>query len=369
MTASYGQRISLLNRNWIGAALAITVITATPIFTVAPALAQSSDVQPLVNTINRLERQLQALERTVYRGGPRPAGASGASAGSTGVAPPAAVSQLQLKSSQLEEQMRGLTGQIEEIGFKVNQISARLDRLVADVDFRLRALEGTEGQTNTVTGTPAPDLRTQSAPPVATRSAPAANNVASNQSGRAATAGSLGTVTQSQLDAARARLKTPAGNATAPAPQPAPQQAPQQATASPSGTVALPEGSPEDRYNYARSFLMRRDFPGAEQALRAFVETYPDNELTGAAQYWLGETYYVRNDFGTAARTFADGFQRYPDSNKAPDNLLKLGMSLAALERTDDACITLKKLASEYPKSSASIKQRAQSERTRLKCK
>jgi tol-pal system protein YbgF len=355
MTAPYGQHISLLNRYWLGAALAITVIAATSSLSVAPAMAQSSDVQPLVNTINRLERQLQALERTVYRGGPRPAGASGTSAGSTGVAPPAAVSQLQLKTSQLEEQMRGLTGQIEEIGFKVNQISARLDRLVADVDFRLRALEGTGGQPNAATGAPAPDLRTP----------PAANNIASNQSSRATTAGSLGTVSQSQLDAARARLKTPAGNATDPAPQPAPQQA----NASPSGTVALPEGSPEDRYNYARSFLMRRDFPGAEQALRAFVETYPDNELTGAAQYWLGETYSVRNDFGTAARTFAGGFQRYPDSNKAPDNLLKLGMSLAALERTEDACITLGKLASEYPKSSASIKQRAQSERTRLQCK
>jgi tol-pal system protein YbgF len=368
MLAPYGQRISLLNRKWTGAALAIAVIAAMPLFMTAPVAAQSSDVQPLVNTINRLERQLQALERTVYRGGPRPAGASGASAGSTDGAPPAAVSQLQLKTSQLEEQMRGLTGQIEEIGFKVNQISARLDRLVADVDFRLRALEGTGGQPNAATGAPAPDLRTPAVPPVATRMAPAANNVAANQSGRASTAGSLGTITQSQLDA-RARLNTPAGNATGQTAQPAPQPAPQQANANPGGTVALPEGSPEDRYNYARSFLMRRDFPGAERALRAFVETYPDNELTGAAQYWLGETYYVRNDFGTAARTFADGFQRYPDSTKAPDNLLKLGMSLAALERTDDACITLNKLASEYPKSSASIKQRAQSERTRLKCK
>ncbi|NNE82540.1 MAG: tol-pal system protein YbgF [Alphaproteobacteria bacterium] len=365
MTAPYGQRISLLNRNWIGAALAITVIAATPLFTAPPVAAQSSDVQPLVNTINRLERQLQALERTVYRGGPRPAGASGTSAGSTGGAPPAAVSQLQLKTNQLEEQMRGLTGQIEEIGFKVNQISARLDRLVADVDFRLRALESTEGQTNAVTGTPAPDLRTQVAPPGPTGATPGANNVASRQGGGATTAGSLGTISESQLEAARARRKTPGATTT----DAAPQQAPQQATASPSGTVALPEGSPEDRYNYARSFLMRRDFPGAEQALRAFVETYPDNELTGAAQYWLGETYYVRNDFGTAARTFADGFQRYPDSNKAPDNLLKLGMSLAALERTEDACITFEKLASEYPKSSASIKQRAQSERTRLRCK
>ena len=352
MIAPYGKLIARMNRRWLGPGLAIAVIVATPLFMALPASAQSRDVQPLVNTIERLERQLQALERTVYRGGPRPAGASGTSSATGGPAPQAAVSQLQIKSSQLEEQMRGLTGQIEEMGFKINQIGERLDRLVADVDFRLRALEGTDGQTNAVPGATAADPRTSSGPSVASRSAPANFNGAP-----ASSPGSLGSLTQKQIDAAG--IKPPSTDGTGPL----------QATASAGNASALPAGSPEERYNYARSFLMRRDFEGAEQALRAFVEAYPENDLTGAAQYWLGETYYVRNDFGTAARTFADGFQRYPDSGKAPDNLLKLGMSLAALDRTEDACITLNKLASEYPKSSASIKQRAKSERTRLKCK
>lgn len=351
MNAPYGQLISLLNRRLLGPVFAIVVVAATPLLVAAPVLAQSSDVQPLVNTINRLERQLQALERTVYRGAPQPAGASGASSVIGGAPTPASVSQLQLKSSQLEEQMRGLTGQVEELGFKMNQIKDRLDRLVADVDFRLRALEGANGQASATPGTPAPDPRAPSGAPVLSRSAPA------NPVSAPGSTGSLGTLTQSQIDAASITQPSAGGSGA------------QQATASPGDASGLPAGSPEDRYNYARGFLMRRDFAGAEQALRSFVDTYPENELSGNAQYWLGETFYVRDDFGAAARTFADGFQRYPKSSKAPDNLLKLGMSLAALDRTEDACITLKKLTKEYPKSSASIKQRAKTERTRLKCK
>ena len=351
MTAPYyGQLISQLNRHLFGPALAIGVIAATPVFTATSVSAQSNETQSLVNTVSRLERQLQALERTVYRGESRPAGASGTSVESGGAPPQAAVSQLQVKSGQVEEQLRGLTGQVEELGFKVNQISGRLDRLVADVDFRLRTLEGTNEQTNAGPDAATPDQSASSGPSVLSRSAPANSNSAP------ASPGSLGVLTQRQIEAAAIN------------PPSAVEAGPEQASASAGDASVLPPGSPEERYNYARSFLMRRDFAGAEQALREFVETYPDDDLAGAAQYWLGETYYVRSDFGAAARSFADGFQRYPKSSKAPDNLLKLGMSLAALDRTEDACITLDKLASEYPKSPASIKQRAQSERTRLKC-
>ena len=130
----------------------------------------------------------------------------------------------------------------------------------------------------------------------------------------------------------------------------------------------LPAGSMQDRYKYARGFLIRRDYAGAEKALKAFVDTYPGNELSGNAHYWLGETFYVREDFASAARTFAEGFQRYPKNKKAPDNLLKLGMSLAALKRVEDACITLDKLIKEYPNSPSSIQQRTKTERLKLKC-
>lgn len=366
MIAPRCQHIFLLSRRWLGPMLAAGMIAAAPMLGAAPAWAQSNDVRPLVDTINRLERQLQTLERTVYRGAPPPADSAAAAGDSP---PPAAVSQLQLKSGQLEEQMRGLTGQIEEMGNKINQISDRLDRLVADVDFRLRAVEGSGGQTNAGPGdgpgAPAPSVRSPSGPPVPPRSAPQIGGVVVNPEGVPGPSRVFGTLTESQVREAGIE---PSGAGVGESPGGSRIDS-QQATAGGGDTSGLPAGSAQERYNYARGFLMRRDFAGAEQALQAFVSTYPEDDLAGNAQYWLGETYYVREDFGSAARTFAEGFQRYPDSSKAPDNLLKLGMSLAALERTEDACITLKKLENEYPKAAANIKKRAETERTRLKCK
>lgn len=351
--------IPLLNNRWLSQAIAIGVFAIAATFVEAPASAQSRDVAPLVTTIDRLERQLQALERTVYRGAPPPTNASGSAL--SGQVPPAAVSQLQLKSGQLEEQMRALTGQVEEMGFKMNQFSDRLDRLVADMDFRLRTLEGTDGQAAPLSGATAPAVRAPSRAAVAPRTAPSVGSVTINRTGTPGPSRVFGTLTESQLKAADISPTGAGEGANG-------QIDTQQATANAGDGSGLPPGSPQERYQYARDFLMRRDFDGAEQALQAFVDTYPENNLSGSAQYWLGETHYVRKDYSTAARTFADGFQRYPDSNKAPDNLLKLGMSLAALDRTEDACITLNKLLNEYPKSSASIKQVTERERTRLKC-
>ncbi len=98
------------------------------------------------------------------------------------------------------------------------------------------------------------------------------------------------------------------------------------------------------------------------------TEDHPEDPLAGNAKYWLGETFYVRGDFRNAAVTFAEGFQRYPDSTKAPDNLLKLGMSLAQLEKKDDACGAFGELLKRYPDATASILQRATRERERLGC-
>ena len=113
---------------------------------------------------------------------------------------------------------------------------------------------------------------------------------------------------------------------------------------------------------------MQRDFAGAEGALRSFVSANPDHRLSGNAQYWLGETFYVREDYLTAARTFAEGYTTYPQSDKAPSNLLKLGMSLDALGRTEDACITFTRLREEYPDAAANILSRGEREHQRLGC-
>ncbi len=311
------------------------------------ALAQSGDTRGLADTLSRLERQLQALERTVYRGAPAPADRTEALAGRESSSR-AAVANLQLTTSELEEQLRRLTGQVEQLDFQVRQINQRLDRLVADIDFRLRNLE--QGMATAET----PPGSTQPIPPSAPR-APGAVTVEPAENAGAPRV--IGTLTESQLRAAGVNPGSDAQTASTGAP-----------AEEPTSPSTLPPGNPRQQYDYAYKFLLQRDFAGAEAALSAFVSTNPEDTLAGNAQYWLGETFYVRGDYTTAARAFAEGFQRYPDSTKAPDNLLKLGMSLAKLEQTDDACITLKKLRIEYPDAPTSIVQRADREIGRLQC-
>ena len=90
--------------------------------------------------------------------------------------------------------------------------------------------------------------------------------------------------------------------------------------------------------------------------------------MAGNAKYWLGETFYVRQDYQQAAITFAEAYQEYPNSGKAPDNRLKLGMSRAALDSQNDACGTFAELLKRYPQAAATILQRAKQERQRLSC-
>jgi tol-pal system protein YbgF len=314
------------------------------------ALAQSNDVRGLADTVSRLERQLQVLERNVYRGASPPATTSQPS--TPGAVPSAApsgtaLSNLQVTTDGLEEQLRRLTGQVEQLDFQVRQMNQRMDRLVSDVDFRLQALEQGSGPATPLGSTKptAPSVpRAPGAVSVEPAGGPGAPRV-------------FGTLTETQLRAAGVET-APIGQQTAAADPAA--QAPSPA--------ALPAGSPRDQYDFAYKFLLQRDFESAETALSAFVAANPEDSLAGNAQYWLGETFYVRGDYPTAARAFAEGFQRYPDSAKAPDNLLKLGMSLAQLEQSADACITLKKLRVEYPDAPTSIVQRADREIGRLQC-
>jgi tol-pal system protein YbgF len=130
----------------------------------------------------------------------------------------------------------------------------------------------------------------------------------------------------------------------------------------------LPTGSPQEQYNYAFGLLRRANYPAAEQALRSFVKRYPNNTLAGNAQYWLGETFYARKDYNDAAIAFAEGYEKYPKSGKAADNLLKLGMSLSNLGHKTDACRAFARLDRDFPAAPANIKERAASEKKRAGC-
>ncbi len=126
--------------------------------------------------------------------------------------------------------------------------------------------------------------------------------------------------------------------------------------------------NPTTVYESAYQLLKQTDYIGAEKALRAFLEKYPEDSLAGNAQYWLGETYYVRGQYEAAAVTFAEGFKKYKTSTKGPDNLLKLGMSMSRLGKEKEACTAFKSLSKEFPNASQTLKSRAQNEAEKLSC-
>ncbi|MDF1734627.1 MAG: tol-pal system protein YbgF [Minwuia sp.] len=130
----------------------------------------------------------------------------------------------------------------------------------------------------------------------------------------------------------------------------------------------MPEGEPKDQYIHAFGLLQAKRFAESEEAFRAFLELHPEHELAGNAQYWLGESHYVRQDYEAAASAFLTGYQKYRTSTKAPDNLLKLGITLVVLEQKQDACAVFNELSDRYPTASSSIKRRMQREKQKAGC-
>ena len=132
-------------------------------------------------------------------------------------------------------------------------------------------------------------------------------------------------------------------------------------------TDSLAPESPEALYERSNESLLRRQFGDAESGFSSFVSKYPDHSLAGSAQYWLGETYYAQGDFRQAAQNFLQGYKGYPKSRRAPDSLLKLGISLNKLGQTQQACAAFGALGGEFP-NAVDAKKRAQAESKRAGC-
>jgi tol-pal system protein YbgF len=133
-------------------------------------------------------------------------------------------------------------------------------------------------------------------------------------------------------------------------------------------TAPLPGADVQALYQRGYAALLQKDYGGAEAAFRQLVETYPSDQLAGDAQYWLGETYYMRGQYKNAADSFLKGYQKYKSGQKAPDTLLKLGMALAELGQKDAACSTFGELKAKYPAAPAHIADEAQAWRNKTGC-
>ena len=131
--------------------------------------------------------------------------------------------------------------------------------------------------------------------------------------------------------------------------------------------VALESDDPQAIYRKANESLANWQYGPAEQGFTDFLKKYPTHSLAGSAQYWLGETFYAQRDYTAAAKNFLAAYQNYPKSRRAPDSLLKLGLSLGKMGQKDKACASFGAVASEFP-NSVDAKKRAQVEFRRAGC-
>ncbi len=375
---------------------ALTLCAGAAIFCVtfqAPAHAQST--RDLANRIESLEQELRDLQNG-------PVGTA------EGMRPDGAAS-VQVRVLKLEQLVEQLTGQLEETRYRVGQMSTQLRQLSDDMSLRLATLEqalGVSGAVAMAPGAGAAPVTTTARPqasmeptaraPATTGDAPLSQPVSAQprripqtaQSPQVAVGapqnvtpgGQMVLRTDEQGTALAADPNEPAAPRVTDAPLPVappPTAAPtpgavssgQLAALPPANRVVLPDGTPKEQYEYAFKFLTRNDFASAEVALRDFLNRHPEDPLAGNAQYWLGETYYVRGDYKQAAVEFMSGYQKYPRSNKGPDNLLKLGMSMASLGQQQGACTALGRISKDYADAPEQIKRTAASQSADLKCK
>ena len=129
-----------------------------------------------------------------------------------------------------------------------------------------------------------------------------------------------------------------------------------------------PNSDPVSLYNEGYGDLLRRDYASAEIAFRKIVARFPQDALAGKAQYWLGESYYVRGQFKDAAEAFLKNYKQYQTGEKAPASLLKLGMALNELGQKDAACSTFAELSAKYPGADSQLQGQAKSERLKAGC-
>ncbi len=293
-------------------ALFILILLSTFLF-LSPAFSQA-DRSGMIDRLNRMERDMQMMQRDYYRGTAEGKAPTGAAAPSGAVA-----AELNVSLNAIQEELRQLRGRIEEMEHQQQRVTERFESLERDMDARLGMLER-----NATSAAPA-----TISPPV------------------------IGGNTDAQEPMVSVR---DAESDEAPATKPA--------TAASSGYQ-----NSNEHYNAAFKLLNQGDYTQSAAEFESFTQQYPDDVLVGNAYYWLGETHYVRSQFEQAAEKFRSGFEAMPQGPKSPDNLLKLAMSLSALQRKDEACVVLSQLIKKHSDKSQVVKRKAEKERDKLGCR
>lgn len=368
--------------------VAIIAIMGGSVISVDMAVAQTNDVQVLQSQIRSIRLEIADLQKMVFKG---EAPERLPQTTSSGTAPTSSqIGQLQGKLQAMEEQLRDVTGQYEVLDNRARRMEGRLDKLITDIDFRLSELERRISPNGNTVSTA---QQTNSSPIVNNQGTTIISSQGTEQGIATNNApNTLGTLSGTQLQAyqdgtlpgqkaggqviattnVRASDPVITSDTTAAAITPGAvattQDLPETEGTNMVVTTAERYASPEEEYKAAYQKLLQHDFDGAESAMQNFIDGNTDHPLTGNAMYWIGETYYARKEYGEAAGAFAKTYEHNPKGRKAPDSLLKLGMSLSQVGQTESACLTYAELLSSHPDANKIILRRAEEKRVAQNC-
>jgi tol-pal system protein YbgF len=311
----------------------IIYLTIICLFTNINVVAEEEEIylKAISDQIQVITKDLKTLEKAVYQKSDIVSSTSSSSISSDGLNEDIMTKHL-LKLNEIEDQFRQLTNKFEEVNFKLDKLSTRVTKIQSDTQLRFSDLEGEAINTIKEKKVALPG----SAKPQDFGAAPGyqTTNLPKEQS--------INSVESAQTVIAEEAEKRES---------------------------LLPNKPAEEQYEFAVSFMKIGDYETAEFALKEFIDKNKDHDLAGSAQYWYGETFRIRQLFSDAATAYLDGYQNYPKSKKAPDNLLKLGITMVQLGEKDQGCKMISGLKKEYPKASKSVLQKAQYEQKKFKCK
>jgi tol-pal system protein YbgF len=296
-------------------------------------------------------------------------------------------SDVVVRLEQIEQQLRMLTGQLEQLQYRNQQLEQQLQRMQGGQTAPQQQTQAQPYPQQQPAAGPS-SMQPRTLPPVA--SAAPAHDGPSPIRPLPPMGGRRGdsfdpNANPSAPGAPRPLGALPAGQPSAPESQIAAQEpvgarggreagAPLDLTqGAPRGgdqvaAVAPPGNTPRDHYDLGAGYIQRKDYALAEQTFRQFLQRYPSDRLAADAQFWLGESQFQRQMYREAADSFLAISTKYETAAKAPDSLLRLGQSLAALGEKETACATFAEVGRKYPRAALNVRQGVEREQKRVKC-
>ena len=302
-----------------------------------------ADNHNIYEILDQLQKDIKTLEKAVYSGSVELENKSIDNSNISSVDNSEDVlTRHLLKLSEIENQFQQLTNKFEEINFKLDKLSNRMSKVQADNQIRFQDLEGGLSSGETI------------------KKITKKNNDNSNEilpgSSEPQDLGSISYKDSTPSDAAQQTqsIDTTASIVT---------------ETFQAEEKILPDETPDKQYKFATSFLKVGDYSTAERAFREFVNTNPEHNLAGNAQYWYAETFRIRQLYTDAASAYLEGYQKYPKGEKAPINLLKLGVSMVQIGEKDQGCKMINGVEKQYPNANQSVIQKAKYESQKFECK